>query len=83
MVVHRTHPKGEAIIALFTDQDLPGNGPVTKLLKAALELSPAPVPYEVIWVDDWTQHLFSLLDEQRYDMGFPWIRRFRGRRFTW
>ena len=58
----------------FTDRDWPGNGLVTELLNAALDLSPAPVPYEVIWVDDRTQHLFPLLDEQRYDMGFPWIR---------
>ncbi len=60
--------------APFTDQTWPGNGLVTELLNAALELSPAPVPYKVIWVDDWAQHLFPLLDEQRYDMGFPWIK---------
>jgi polar amino acid transport system substrate-binding protein len=58
----------------FTDQHWPGNGLVTELLNGALELSPAPVPYEVIWVDDRTQHLFPLLDGQRYDMGFPWIK---------
>lgn len=60
--------------APFTDQTWPGNGLVTELLNAALELNPAPVPHEVIWVDDWAQHLFPLLDEQRYDMGFPWIK---------
>ncbi|MDT8329032.1 MAG: transporter substrate-binding domain-containing protein [Roseovarius sp.] len=58
----------------FSDQDWPGNGLVTELINAALELSPSPVPYEVIWVDDWSRHLFPLLDEQSYDMGFPWAK---------
>lgn len=56
----------------FADPTLPGGGMATELVNAALELSPSPVPYEVVWEDDWSRHLFPLLAEKRYDMGFPW-----------
>ena len=58
----------------FTDQNWPGNGLVTELVNAALEMTPAPVPYAIAWEDDWSQHLFPLLDNKSYDMGFPWLR---------
>lgn len=58
----------------FTDRNWPGNGMVTELVNAALEMTPAPVPYAITWQDDWSQHLFPLLDEKAYDMGFPWLR---------
>lgn len=60
--------------APFTDQDWPGGGLITELINAALELAPQPVPYEIVWEDDWSKHLFPLLDEKRYDMGFPWLK---------
>jgi len=60
--------------APFTDREWPGNGLVTELVSAALELSPQPVPYAIGWEDDWSKHLFPLLDEKTYDMGFPWLR---------
>ncbi len=60
--------------APFTDQDWPGGGLITELINAALELAPQPVPYEIFWEDDWSRHLFPLLDEKRYDMGFPWLK---------
>ena len=56
----------------FADPNLPGGGLATELVNAALELSPSPVPYEVVWEDDWSRHLFPLLAEKRYGMGFPW-----------
>jgi len=60
--------------APFTDQDWPGGGLITELVNAALELAPQPVPYEIFWKDDWSKHLFPLLDEKTYDMGFPWLK---------
>ncbi len=58
----------------FSGQDLPGQGMVTELVNAALELAPSPVSYSVSWEDEWTNHLFPLLDEKQFDMGFPWIK---------
>lgn len=58
----------------FADPDWPGGGLATELVNAALELSPSPVPYEVVWEEDWSRHLFPLLEDKRYDMGFPWPR---------
>lgn len=58
----------------FADQDWPGGGMVTELVNAALELSPSPVPYEIVWEPDRSQHLGPLLGQKRYDVGFPWIK---------
>ena len=52
----------------FADPNLPGGGLATELVNAALELSPSPVPYEVVWEDDWSRHLFPLLAEKRYGL---------------
>lgn len=57
----------------FTDRTWPGEGLVTELVNAALELSPSPVPYAVAWDDDWSGHLGQLRDK-RFDMGFPWLK---------
>ncbi|UXX84720.1 transporter substrate-binding domain-containing protein [Roseovarius pelagicus] len=58
----------------FTDRNWPGNGMVTELVNAALEMTPAPVPYAITWEDDWSKHLFPLLNDKVHDMGFPWLR---------
>src|SRR6056297_2779431 len=58
----------------FTDRNWPGKGMVTELVNAALELSPSPVPYAIGWEDDWSRHLFPMLDGKEYDMGFPWLK---------
>lgn len=60
--------------APFTDKNWPGQGLITELVNAVMEETPNPVPYAVEWEDDWSQHLFPLLDETKYDMGFPWLR---------
>lgn len=57
----------------FTDKDLPGSGLITELVNASFEVGPSPVPFSLTWVDDWSQHLFPLLDEKQYDVGFPWL----------
>lgn len=56
----------------FTDRDWPEQGMVTELVNAALDSAPQPVPYEVVWEDDWSKHLFPMLSEKQADMGFPW-----------
>jgi len=58
----------------FTDRAWPGRGMVIELVNAALELSPSPVPYSIEWEDDWSRHLFPMLDGKDNDMGFPWLR---------
>ncbi|MDJ0827189.1 MAG: transporter substrate-binding domain-containing protein [Rhodobacter sp.] len=58
----------------FTDPSLPGQGLVTELVNAALELTPSPVSYSITWENDWSKHLFPMLDEKQFDMGFPWLR---------
>lgn len=60
--------------APFTGRGLPGQGMVTELVNAALELAPSPVSYSVSWEDDWSSHLFPLLDSKEFDMGFPWLK---------
>ncbi|WP_424979879.1 ABC transporter substrate-binding protein [Leisingera sp. S232] len=60
--------------APFTDRSLPGQGMVTELINAAMELAPAPVSYSVSWEDDWSRHLFPMLDKKEFDMGFPWLK---------
>lgn len=58
----------------FTDQDWPGGGMITELINAAMESTPSPVSYSITWEDDWSKHLFPLLDNKEFDMGFPWLR---------
>lgn len=60
--------------APFTDQDLDAGGLITELVNAALEEAPNPVTFSVSWDDDWSQHLYPLLDDKVYDMGFPWLK---------
>ncbi len=57
----------------FTDRSLPGQGMVTELVNAALELSPSPVSYAVNWDDNWSGHL-EKLNAKEFDMGFPWVK---------
>lgn len=61
--------------APFTDRNWVGDGMVTELVNAALEATPDPVTYAIAWEDDWSQHLFPMLDSgAQFDMGFPWLR---------
>jgi len=60
--------------APFTDRDWLGEGMVTELVNAALEEMPDPVTYAIVWEDDWSQHLFPILDSKQADMGLPWLK---------
>ncbi|WP_299719422.1 transporter substrate-binding domain-containing protein [uncultured Tateyamaria sp.] len=59
--------------APFTDLDWPGQGMLTELVNAALETTPNPVTYSITWENDWSKHLFPMLDSKKFDMGFPWF----------
>lgn len=58
----------------FTDRDWPGEGMITELVNAIMEETPNPVTYAIDWEDDWSKHLFPVLDEAQADMGFPWLK---------
>lgn len=60
--------------APFTDPSLPGQGMITELVNAAMELMPSPVSYSVTWENDWSKHLFPKLNDKEFDMGFPWFK---------
>jgi len=60
--------------APFTDLDWPGQGMATELVNAALEESPSPMPFSITWENDWSKHLFPMLDSKEFDMGFPWLK---------
>ncbi|MFZ7090180.1 transporter substrate-binding domain-containing protein [Primorskyibacter sp. 2E233] len=60
--------------APFSDRDWQGQGMVTELVNAALEATPDPVSYSITWEDDWSKHLFPMLDQKQFDMGFPWYK---------
>lgn len=59
--------------APFTDRAWVGEGMATELVNAALESMPSPVTYSIAWEDDWSKHLFPMLDDKQVDMGFPWL----------
>jgi polar amino acid transport system substrate-binding protein len=59
--------------APFTDLDWPGQGMLTELVNAAFEVTPNPVTYSITWENDWSRHLFPMLDSVDFDMGFPWF----------
>ncbi len=60
--------------APFTDRDWLGDGMITELVNAAMEATPDPVSYSITWEDDWSKHLFPMLDSKEFDMGFPWYK---------
>lgn len=60
--------------APFTDQNWPGNGMAYELVNAAFEASPSPLPFSIVWENDWSKHLFPMLDSKQVDMGFPWYK---------
>ncbi len=60
--------------APFTDRNWLGDGMITELVNAAMEVTPDPVTYSITWEDDWSKHLFPMLDSKEFDMGFPWYK---------
>lgn len=60
--------------APFTDLDWPAQGMLTEIVNAALARAPSALPYRVEWENDWSRHLYPLVDEAQVDMSFPWFR---------
>ncbi|WP_420011093.1 substrate-binding periplasmic protein [Tateyamaria sp.] len=60
--------------APFTDLDWPGQGMLTEVVNAAFEVTPEPATYAITWENDWSRHLFPMLDSTEFDMGFPWFK---------
>jgi polar amino acid transport system substrate-binding protein len=60
--------------APFTDQEWLGGGMFTELVNAAFEEAPSHLPFSITWENDWSKHLYPLLDDKTFDMGFPWAR---------
>lgn len=58
--------------APFTHEEMENGGMFTNLATATL--SEANVTHELIWVNEWSEHLDPLLTDKTYDMGFPWYR---------
>mmetsp|Transcript_29429 Transcript_29429/g.57596 ORF Transcript_29429/g.57596 Transcript_29429/m.57596 type:complete len:225 (+) Transcript_29429:1483-2157(+) len=46
---------------------------LTELINAAFEVTPEPATYSITWENDWSKHLFPMLDSTAFDMGFPWF----------
>ena len=60
--------------APFTDLDWPAQGMLTEIVAAALDKTPEALPYSIEWENDWSKHLYPLVDEAQVDMSFPWFR---------
>jgi polar amino acid transport system substrate-binding protein len=60
--------------APFTQKDWVGGGMFTELVNASFESAPNPLTFSIKWEDDWSKHLFPMLDGKEFDMGFPWAR---------
>jgi polar amino acid transport system substrate-binding protein len=58
----------------FSDLVWEGHGMATELINAAMEETPAPLPYSITWENDWSKHLVPMLDDKKFDMGFPWFK---------
>ncbi len=75
-------PKAKAQVSLltggnyppFTSTDLPRNGLITELVRAALGNAPNPVTFSIDWEEDWSRHLDPMLVEHQFDAGFPWVK---------
>ena len=63
-----------ALPPLLTDPEAPGGGMLTELVNAAMEATPNPVPYAVIWDREVEANLLPAPQGQQADMGFPLAR---------
>lgn len=58
----------------FSDQAWPASGMLSELVSAAFDTSPEPISTSTAWEKNWDRHLFPLLDDKTFDMGFPWVK---------
>ncbi|KJZ20301.1 LysM peptidoglycan-binding domain-containing protein [Loktanella sp. S4079] len=60
--------------APFTDEDLPGGGLFTQMVRRSMELGNADQDFNIMFVNDWNSHLGVLLPSGAIDMAFPWFK---------
>lgn len=58
----------------YTDESLDNEGLFTHLVKNAMLRAAPEKPFEVIFVNDWSAHLETLLPRKAFDASFPWTR---------
>lgn len=63
-----------ALPPLLTDPEAQGGGMLTEIVNAAMEATPNPVPYAVIWDREVEANLLPAPQGQQADMGFPLAR---------
>lgn len=58
----------------YTDESLPHQGLMTRLVTMAMQRGAPETPVEVVFVNDWSAHVEELLPRQAFDASFPWTR---------
>ena len=58
----------------FTDENLPGGGMITELVRTAMARGDDNREYRIDFINDWGSHLETLLPTGVFDLGFPWYR---------
>ena len=58
----------------YTDESLGGQGLFTNLVSKAMLRAAPEKPVEVVFVNDWSAHLETLLPRMAFDASFPWTR---------
>ena len=74
-------PNGDAISFVtangylpYTDESLSNRGIFTHLVTNAMVRATPETPFEIVFVNDWSAHLETLLPRQAFDASFPWTR---------
>ena len=58
----------------YTDESLGNRGIFTHLVTNAMVRAAPETPFEIVFVNDWSAHLETLLPRQAFDASFPWTR---------
>ncbi|MGI9391790.1 MAG: hypothetical protein ACR2O1_17170 [Boseongicola sp.] len=58
----------------YTDESLNHRGLFTHLVTNAMFRASPETPLEIVFVNDWSAHLETLLPRQAFDASFPWTR---------
>ncbi len=56
----------------YTDESLEGQGMFTHLVTKAMLRAAPETSFEVVFVNDWSAHMETLLPRQAFDASFPW-----------
>ncbi|NNE81346.1 MAG: transporter substrate-binding domain-containing protein [Silicimonas sp.] len=58
----------------YTDESLGNRGLFTHLVSKAMLRAAPEKPFEIVFVNDWSAHLETLLPKLAFDASFPWTR---------